>query len=300
MRRPGNNEKDAQAWKFVAYLGASPIYNAEPIWSAQRGPTAQGLLSDPTFKLFNLLNRSRLPGIEGLDSARLRSEVIMCEELLPRSPTDGVSTAPIFESGSTEDSLVTPSRTTSNNTPEISDNNATSVGSNGTGSSHSMHTAISEPTTSSSATSLKYTTPVKGNGFHSNGVPLREPTQETIDRVRVSAAAGLPLSSTYDSFWEKVPMFTPRIDKVVQSPMPTPIEIEEDTQVAEAPSWRPSSLKIQEKDDQRVDRRKPEADIQHMRRPASMFGGKRPLVRSEAGNLQDLLRNNNSDNSSGQ
>jgi hypothetical protein len=69
------------AWRCVGYLGYSHIWSAKPLWTVEEGPNAAGLLSDPMFKLFNFLNRSRQPGAEVLDSAALWNEVVHCERI---------------------------------------------------------------------------------------------------------------------------------------------------------------------------------------------------------------------------
>jgi hypothetical protein len=53
------------------------------MWTKQTGPTAAGLLRDPTFKLTNLLSRSRCPDGKGMDSLRLYDEIVRCEENWP-------------------------------------------------------------------------------------------------------------------------------------------------------------------------------------------------------------------------
>jgi hypothetical protein len=82
MRRPGNLSEDTIAWKCVGRLGASQPYNlpTQPLWTKEEGPTAAALLSDPSFKLLNLLNRSPSSDGEGLDFEKLWHEVICYEE----------------------------------------------------------------------------------------------------------------------------------------------------------------------------------------------------------------------------
>jgi len=75
-------------------LGASNSYNDRPLWTKQAGPTAAGLMSDPTFKLLNLLSRSRLPDGQGVDSAKLWREVARCDEILQSRLSTGI--APVF------------------------------------------------------------------------------------------------------------------------------------------------------------------------------------------------------------
>lgn len=67
------------------------------------GSTAVGLLRDPTFKLINMLSRSRCPDGKGMNSARIWKEVkevVCCEETWPEGVlTGGVEDAlgaPVF------------------------------------------------------------------------------------------------------------------------------------------------------------------------------------------------------------
>jgi hypothetical protein len=70
-----------KAWRCVGCLGNSRTWSTESLWaSSQTGPTASGLLSDPNFKLLNLLNRSPSSDGEGLDFEKLWHEVICYEE----------------------------------------------------------------------------------------------------------------------------------------------------------------------------------------------------------------------------
>jgi hypothetical protein len=67
----------SKAWGCIDRLGTCHIYSTKPLWTVG-GPTAAGLLRDPSFKLLHFLYKSRLPGGKGLDSAKLWSEIVRC------------------------------------------------------------------------------------------------------------------------------------------------------------------------------------------------------------------------------
>jgi hypothetical protein len=93
IRHPSNVPDDILAYRCVGYLGKSHIYSFKHLWTFEEGPNAAGLLRDPTFKLINLLNRSRTPA--GLDSAKLSGEVVRCERIWNGLDPDGTSVAPV-------------------------------------------------------------------------------------------------------------------------------------------------------------------------------------------------------------
>ncbi|SMR51460.1 unnamed protein product [Zymoseptoria tritici ST99CH_3D1] len=82
MRRTGteNSQRNAEMWACIGYLGSCAAYSGMQLWTSAEGPSAHGLLRDPTYKLLNLLNRSRLAGGELLDLRGIQQEVVKCRK----------------------------------------------------------------------------------------------------------------------------------------------------------------------------------------------------------------------------
>jgi hypothetical protein len=166
---------------MVNHLGASPTYNTKPLWTYQAGPTAAGLLSDPTYRLLNLMNRSRLPEGEGLDSGilmkehildrKLQREKSLDQQLQSESSTDGASTIP--GSRDTNESLTTLSKISVPR--DVSDTASDNLHSSESGSeSDSVHTVIRTPT---KAPIEEHTTPISNIDIQDKNSPLAKPTK---------------------------------------------------------------------------------------------------------------------------
>jgi len=172
------------AWSMVNHLGASPTYNTKPLWTYQAGPTAAGLLSDPTYRLLNLMNRSRLPEGEGLDSGilmkehildrKLQREKSLDQQLQSESSTDGASKIP--GSRDTNESLTTLSKISVPR--DVSDTASDNLHSSESGSeSDSVHTVIRNPTR---APIEEHTTPISNIDIQDKNSPLAKPTNDDV------------------------------------------------------------------------------------------------------------------------